>query len=178
MRSITRVLASLFALAILAPPVFAEESDPSSDSGRGASTTSEAGMPSESTAGTGGAGGDLLPPNGKAGQCYARVYTPPVYKTKHEQALKRAESESVSIIPAKFETVEETVLVQEASKRIEVIPAAYEWVTEQVLIKLATTLLNQVPDTYETDLGHQIICRVEIILELWGLTHMNHWRRT
>jgi hypothetical protein len=73
-------------------------------------------MPSEFTVIAGGAGGDLLPPNAKAGQCYARVYTPPVYKTKHEQVLKRDESESVSIIPAKFETVEETVLVREASQ--------------------------------------------------------------
>lgn len=175
MGSITRVLPSLFALAILAPPVFAEESSPSPDSGE-AIASSESGTPGESTCDAGG-GEDLLLQNAKTGECYARVYTPPVYKTEHERVIKRAESESVNVIPAKFEAVEETVLVREVPKRIEVIPATYEWVTEQVLIRPATTLLSQVTDTYETDVGHHIICRVEIILELWGLTHMNHWRR-
>ncbi len=138
----------LCTLAILAPPVFAEESGLSSDSGE-AGITSGSGTPGESTPG-GGRGGDLLPPNAKAGECYARVYTPPVYKTEHEQVLKRAESESVSVIPAKFETVEETVLVREASKRIEVIPATYDWEEEQVLVKPTSTMLKQIPATYET----------------------------
>jgi len=70
MGSITRVLASLFALVILALPVFAEESGPSSDSGE-ASATSESGTPSESTADAGG-GGDLLPQiPGRQGETHA-----------------------------------------------------------------------------------------------------------
>jgi hypothetical protein len=65
MRSITRVLVGLCALTILAAPVFAEEPGVSSDSGE-TSATSASGMPTESTADAGG-GGDLLPPNAKAG---------------------------------------------------------------------------------------------------------------
>lgn len=93
---------------------------------------------------------DMLPPNAKAGECYARLYMPPVYKTEHEQVLKRAASESVSIIPAKFETVEETVLVREAAKRLEIIPATYGWVEEEIMIKPASKRLKQVPATFES----------------------------
>jgi len=154
MRSITRVLVGLCALTILAAPVFAEEPGVSSDSGE-TSATSASGMPTESTADAGG-GGDLLPPNAKAGECYARVYTPPLYKTEQERVVKRAESESVTVIPAKFETVGETVLVREAAKRIEVIPAIYEWEEEQVLVKPASTMLKEIPATYET-MSEQIL---------------------
>lgn len=164
MRSLTGVLAGLVALTILVPPVFADESGTPSESGE-TSATSESGVLSEPTAGSGG-GGDILPPNAKAGECYARVYTPPIYKTKHEQVLKRAESESVSVVPAKFETVQETVLVREASKRIEVIPASYEWEEEQVIVKPALTMLKQIPATYETV--------TELVLEKPGYTY---WKK-
>ncbi len=56
-------------------------------------------------------GTDLLPPNAKPGECYARVW-----------------------VPAQYETMQEKVLVREASERIEVIPAKYDWATEKVLV--------------------------------------------
>ncbi|MBH0192858.1 MAG: peptidoglycan-binding protein [Nitrospira sp.] len=131
MRSLSGISTAILAVTVVVTPVFANEPEASATAGSTAT-------------------GDLLPPNAKAGECYARVYTPPIYKTEYEQVLKRAESESVSVIPAKFETVEETVLVRETSKRIEVIPATYEWAEEQVLVKPASTMLKQIPATYET----------------------------
>lgn len=138
MQSLAKVAAGILMCTSIAIPVFADEPE----------AGPEAALPT-GTATTPG-GGDLLPPNARPGECYARVYIPPVYKTAHEQVLKRDKSESVSVIPAKFETVEETVLVREASKQIEVIPATYEWEEEQVLIKPASTMLKQIPATYET----------------------------
>lgn len=129
MRSSMRIVSSLFVLMITVPPVFAEEVDPPADAGETnasgeASSTSETNVSSEvsepSEANNSGQSGspvegDLLPPPPmrKLGNVMLESIhrTPPVYKTKYEQVLKRAASESVSIIPPKFETVEETVLI-------------------------------------------------------------------
>jgi len=90
----------------------------------------------------------LLPPDAKPGECYARVFIPPVYKTSTEQVLKRQASEKVEIIPAKYDWVKEKVLVKEASERIEVVPAEYSWVTEDVLVKEASKRMVEIPAKY------------------------------
>jgi hypothetical protein len=92
----------------------------------------------------------LLPPNAKAGECYARVFSPPTYNTVTEQVLKRAESSRVSVIPAQYAPDSEQVLVREASKRIEVIPAQYEWVTERIMVSPASKRLVTVPAQMKT----------------------------
>lgn len=79
-------------------------------------------------------GNDLLPPNGKAGECYARVWVEPQYKTIEETLLSKEASSRIEIIPAKYEMAEETVLVSQASSRLETIPATYETLTEQKLV--------------------------------------------
>jgi hypothetical protein len=91
----------------------------------------------------------LLPPNAKPGDCYARVYVPPTYKTVTEERLKRAASERLEIIPAEYEWVEEKVLVKQASERLETIPAVYGWEEEQVLVKEASYEMQDVPATYD-----------------------------
>ena len=97
-------------------------------------------------------GGDqLLPPNAKAGECYARVFIPPQYRTDTEQVLRSEASERLEIIPAKFETGQEEVLVKEASERLELIPATYGMVEERVLVKPASTRLVAVPAEYKTE---------------------------
>ncbi len=93
---------------------------------------------------------EMLPPDAKPGECYARVYVPPTYKTTEEKVLKKEASEKVEIIPAKYEWVEEQVLVKEASKRLEVIPAKYGWKEEKVLIKPESVRLETVPAVYKT----------------------------
>ena len=91
----------------------------------------------------------LLPPEAKPGECYARVFVPPTYKTVSENVLKRGASERLEVIPAKYQWVEEKVLVEEASERLEVIPAKYQLVEEKVLVKQASTRMEQVPATYK-----------------------------
>jgi hypothetical protein len=95
-------------------------------------------------------GGELLPPNAKAGECYARIFVPPTYTTVTEQAMKREESERVQIIPAKTQTGTERVLVSEASSKLEVVPATYGWVEETMLVSPASKKLVEVPATYKT----------------------------
>ena len=68
----------------------------------------------------------LIPPNAKAGECYAKV-----------------------VIPAKYKTVEERVLVQEASNKIKVIPATYEWINEKVEVTPVGKKLKTIPATYK-----------------------------
>ena len=91
----------------------------------------------------------LLPPNAKPGECYARIYVPPTYKTVTEERLKRAASERLEVIPAEYEWVEEKVLVKQASERLETIPAVYGWEEEQVLVKEASYEMQDVPATYD-----------------------------
>jgi len=81
------------------------------------------------------ADGTLLPPNAKPGQCYARIWIPPVYKTISEKVLKRDRGERLEIIPAKYGYVTEKVLVKEESEKLIPVPATYRTVTEKVLVK-------------------------------------------
>jgi len=92
----------------------------------------------------------LLPPNAKAGECYARVLVPPRYATSTDQVIKTAASTRIETNPAEFEAVTRQVLVKAASERIEVVPATYGWETEEVLVTPATTKLVAVPARYDT----------------------------
>lgn len=96
-------------------------------------------------------GEDLLPPDARAGQCFARVFTPPRYKTETVTVLKKDASQRIEIVPARYETQEERVLIREASERIEIVPAQYEWVTEQVLVEPASERIEEVPAVYRTE---------------------------
>lgn len=90
--------------------------------------------------------GELLPPNARPGECYARVWVPASYRTLSKQLLVKEASERVEIIPAKYEWVEDSVLVKAASSRLETIPATYT--TEKDTIKVADATR-----TWRTDLG-------------------------
>jgi hypothetical protein len=95
------------------------------------------------------AGEGLFPPNAKAGECWARVFVQPSYKTVTERVLKHGASERLEVIPAKYEWVEESVMVKAASERMEIIPAEYGWAEEQVLVKQASKKLVEIPASYE-----------------------------
>lgn len=90
--------------------------------------------------------GDLLPPNAKTGECYARVWVPATYRNLTKEVLVSEESEKVDIIPAEYGYVEETVLVKEASSRLETVPAVYGTETETIEVKAASR-------EWRTDLG-------------------------
>ena len=74
---------------------------------------------------------DLLPPNAKSGECYARVWVEPTYRDRTERVLVKEPSSRIEVAPAQYETVTERVLVSEASSRIEVVPATYDTATER-----------------------------------------------
>ncbi len=111
----------------------------------------EADMKSKSvvTAGSAAAGAMLLPPQAKTGECYARVFIPPTFKTMTEKVLKRAPSERLEIEPATYGMAEKRILVKEASERLELVPAQYGWAEEKVLVKEASTRIEKVPAKYE-----------------------------
>jgi hypothetical protein len=94
---------------------------------------------------------ELLPPNAKAGECYARVFTAPTYKTEKLTVLKKDASQRIEIIPARYEMQSERVMIKEPSERIEVVPAKYEWVTEKVLVAPASERIEEVPAVYKTE---------------------------
>ncbi len=93
---------------------------------------------------------ELLPPQAKPGECYARVFVPPAYQTASQTVLQRAEYERLEVVPAQYEWATERVLVKEASERLEVVPATYEWVTERVLVKPETQEIQVTPAQWET----------------------------
>ncbi len=106
----------------------------------------------------------LLPPGASPGECFARVFVPPAYRTATEQVLVRSASERVEIIPASYEWVEERVLVEPASSRMEEVPAEYRWESQRILVKPAHTtwkkgrgLIEKVDHT-----TGEIMCLVEI----------------
>ena len=89
-----------------------------------------------------------LPPNAKAGQCFARVLVPAKFETTTEQVVLSEASARVETSPPVYEWVEEKVLVKEASEQLEIVPATYEWVEEEVVVKPAAFKLVEVPAEY------------------------------
>jgi len=98
-----------------------------------------------------GVNDDLLPPNAKAGQCFARTFTPPIYNTERIRVLKKESSERIEIVPAQYANTEEKVLTREQSERIEVVPAVYDWVEDRVLVSPETIKLQPVAASYKIE---------------------------
>lgn len=78
---------------------------------------------------------DLLPPDAKPGECYARVWIEPQYKTVTDTLLLKEASSYIEVIPAQYETVTEEVLVSEASSYLEAVPATYSTMSEEKLVE-------------------------------------------
>ncbi len=77
---------------------------------------------------------EALPPNAKPGECYAKFYVPPEYKTVTERVMVRAAYEEMEIIPAQYEWVEERVCVKDASEQLRAMPA--EFATREVNLQV------------------------------------------
>jgi outer membrane murein-binding lipoprotein Lpp len=112
-------------------------------------------------------GAELLPPNAKPGECYARAYLPATYRTETERVLRRQASERLEIIPARYEMAEERVLVRDASTRLEEVPAEYGWEEERVLIKPAHTVWKKGRGPIERidEATGEIMCLIEVPAE-------------
>src|SRR5687767_654818 len=76
-----------------------------------------------------------LPPNAVEGECYAKVFLPPQYRTVSERTLIKEASETIEIIPGETKEVEERVMVKDCIKQLEVIPAEYRTEERRVQIK-------------------------------------------
>nr|VFJ44652.1 MAG: Putative peptidoglycan binding domain-containing protein [Candidatus Kentron sp. FM]VFJ44959.1 MAG: Putative peptidoglycan binding domain-containing protein [Candidatus Kentron sp. FM]VFK05950.1 MAG: Putative peptidoglycan binding domain-containing protein [Candidatus Kentron sp. FM] len=94
------------------------------------------------------AGEELLPPNAKLGECYARVWVEPTYITTTKRVLVKEASERIDITPAKYQWVEETVEVTPASSKLVQVPTVYGTKTESVQVQSATRawLIDKTPD--------------------------------
>lgn len=77
---------------------------------------------------------DILP-TAKAGQCFAKVLVPAVYKTVEEKVVVQEAGHKIDIIPAKYEIVNDRVMIKEASKKVVEVPAVYKNVSEKILIE-------------------------------------------
>jgi hypothetical protein len=98
-----------------------------------------------------------LPPNARAGECYARVFEPPTYTTETRNVLSRAASEKLEIVPATYEWVEETVMTKPEGVRLETVPATYKWVEKTVVVEPERTVLKEVPAKYATETEQVLI---------------------
>jgi len=95
--------------------------------------------PRDACAATPGEIAAALPPNAKPGECYAKVYVPPQYKTVSERVLVREASERVEVIPAKYEWVEEKILVKDAGNELQVAPAEFAMREQTYQVQPAST---------------------------------------
>lgn len=117
--------------------------------------------------------GDMsLPPQGIPGNCYARVWEPPVYGTETDTLLAKQASERIEILPAQYGWVEQKVLVREAYERQEVVPAVYGTESERILVKPATTRWKKGRGLVEkvNNFTGEIMCLVEVPAEYKTVT--------
>lgn len=92
---------------------------------------------------------DLLPPNPKTGECYARVLIPAEYKETKKRRLKKEASFKLKAHHPTYKWDEKRILVTGESEVAKLIPAKYEWRTEKIMVKPAHTHLKVIPAKYE-----------------------------
>lgn len=108
-------------------------------------------------------GDTLLPPNARPGECYARVFVPPTYKTVSEMVLKKEASEKLMVQEPKFEFVEEQVMTKAPSERWETVPATYEWVEAKDISGLENVAAGKsLTDMDKTGPGGESAAKLEV----------------
>ena len=134
---------------------------------------------------TGGAfaGASDLPPAAKPGECFGRVYAPPVYGKEGHKVLVRPASTETRVLPGRTEKVRKRVLVQAARTekvRVEPVyrdvtrviytpgarhwvhePARYEIVQERVLLEPAHAVWKRVDAPLAAGGGYPGATRIE-----------------
>ena len=85
------------------------------------------------------AGAGLLPPNARAGECYAKVMVPAVYKTVDEKVVIADASQKIEVTPARYEWTEVRVPIQPESEKLVAVPAKFETKKEKIEIEAAHT---------------------------------------
>ena len=129
------------------------------------------------------AGASDLPPAAKPGECYGRVYAPPVYGKEGHKVLVRPASTETRVLAGRTEKVKKRVLVQAAHTekvRVEPVyrdvarvlitpgarhwvrePARYEIVQERVLLEPAHAVWKRMYSPLVGDGGYPGQTRVE-----------------
>ena len=92
---------------------------------------------------------ELLPPDARAGECYARVFIPGTTKRVANKVLVKEATEKLEVVEARYETVEETVEIQTASEELEIIPAVFETRFETVIVEPEREVQEVVDAVYE-----------------------------
>ncbi|MGQ7843158.1 peptidoglycan-binding domain-containing protein [Granulosicoccus sp. 3-233] len=80
---------------------------------------------------------NLVLPDAKPGECYAKVITPARFETRTEEVVVQEASERIETQEAEYQSVEEQITVKEASQDIDVTPAAFIRETESVETRAA-----------------------------------------
>ena len=103
------------------------------------------------------AGAGLLPPNARAGECYAKVMVPAAYKTIDEKVLVADASQKIEVTPARYEWTEVRVPVQQESEKLVAVPARFETIKEKVEIEAAHTEWRVGPGVKSRAAGGQMV---------------------
>jgi len=98
------------------------------------------------------------------GSCFREYFTQAEYKTETRRVLKKAGSETISVVPAEYETAEQRVVVKEAYTRTVDVPATYRTESESVLVEAARSVWKKGRGPIEKidNITGEIMCLVEI----------------
>ena len=77
----------------------------------------------------------VLPPEARPGECYARVFIPAQTKRVENKVLVKEATEKLEVIPAQYEEAEEVVEIQGEFEELEIVPAVFESQFETVIIE-------------------------------------------
>ena len=92
---------------------------------------------------------DLLPPEAKPGECYARVYIPSQEKEIARQVLVKEATEELKVIEAEYKTVVETVEIAKEAEKLELIPAVFKTETTTIELEPEREIEEIIPAVYE-----------------------------
>lgn len=92
----------------------------------------------------------VLPPNAKAGECYAKLFVPEQYETKEIKQLVKDAETKIEVVPATYKTVERKVTIREEATKLITVPATYKTVSETIMVEPEKTIVTTVPATYKT----------------------------
>ncbi len=99
----------------------------------------------------------LLPPDAKAGECYARVLVPAKYRWIQKRVLKKSGAAKYKIIPAKYRYVEKRVKVANESFKYITVPATYKYVKDKVLVEPVKYKIINIPTKYKTIVEKRLV---------------------
>jgi len=88
------------------------------------------------------------PPDGKVGECFARVLIPAQFESYTEQQTIDDGGNRISVSQPQFAAINQQYMVRDASYRYEVRQPVYRAVTEQIMVRPGYRTLHVVPGEY------------------------------